>query len=237
MGGIGISGVHTMGGCVWEIVGDCRMIIGCVACKESRICFSIGVTLLPFSLNSLSFGFSLNRLGDDIGIPKSVRVDSMVTKVVWVSVGVCKSRCLIFHLLYNRLNKWGGVNIWVVKTMKTICQIVGISLSISRSISLSGSSGSSGERESMSPETIVRSMKIRIAVGDNWSSSLNLSGPYFNRLDNRYVGDCMVSSESIGIWVVKTICQIVGISVSLSICTDSSKEGNHQQELHVVTVL
>merc|ERR1712241_1458353 len=248
MGGIGISGVHTMGGCVWEIVGDCRMIIGGVACKESRICFSIGVTLLPFSLNSLSFGFSLNGLGDDIGIPKSVRVDSMVTKVVWVSVGVGKSRCLIFHLLYNRLNKGGGVNIWVGKT---ICQIVGISLSISLSIGLTlppfgslhsgslslSSSGSSGERESMSPETIVRSMKIRIAVGDNWSSSLNLSGLYFNRLDNRYVGDCMVSSESIGIWVVKTICQIVGISVSLSICTDSSKEGNHQQELHVVTAL
>merc|ERR1719402_30498 len=83
---------------------------------------------------------------------------------------------------------------------------------------------------------IVGIMKIRIAVGDNWSSSLNLSGLYFNRLDNRYVGNRMVSSESRGIWVV-TICQIVGISVSLSICTDSSKEGNHQQELHVVTAL
>merc|ERR1719402_1820403 len=184
--GIGISGVHTMGGC-WESIGDGRIIIGGVACKESRISFSIGVTLLPLSLNSLSFGFSLNGLGDDIGIsmiPKSVRVDSMVTKAVWVSVGVWvgKSRCLIFHLLYNRLNKW-GVNIWVVK-------IVGISLSISLSIgltlppfgslhsgslSLSGSSGSSGEwdgeRESMSPETIV-SMMIRIAVGEEQRSSL-----------------------------------------------------------------
>merc|ERR1719228_3195369 len=213
----------------------------------NSLSFSIGVTLLPLSLNSLSF--SLNRLGDDIGIPmipKSVRVDSMVTKVVWVSVGVGKSRCLNFHLLYNRLNKGGGVNIWVVKT---ICQIVGISLSIgltlppfgslhSGSLSLSSSSGSSGEWESMSPETIV-SMEVRIAIaiGDKWSS-LNLSGLYLNRLDNRYVGDCMVSSKSIGIiWVVKTICQIVGISVSLSICMDSSKEGNHQQELHVVTAL
>merc|ERR1719474_936647 len=228
---------------------DCRLHNWCsVDIRIGRIVgislgISLGLTFLPLSLNSLSFSFSLNRLGDNQGIsmiPKSVRVDSMVTKVVWVSVGVWvgKSRCLIFHLLYNRLNKW-GVNIWVVK-------IVGISLSISLSIgltlppfgslhsgslSLSGSSGSSGERESMSPETIVRSMKIRIAVGDNWSSSLNLSGLYFNRLDNRYIGDCMVSSESI--WVV-TICQIVGISVSLSICTDSSKEGNHQQELHVV---
>merc|ERR1719153_1994219 len=162
---IGISSVHTMGSCVWEIVGDGRIIVGGVACKDSGISFSIGVTLLPLSLNSLSFGFSLNGLGDDIGIsmiPKSVRVDSMVTKAVWVSVGVWvgKSRRLIFHLLYNRLNKW-GVNIWVVK-------IVGISLSISLSIglsislsigltlppfgslhsgslSLSGSSGSSGE--------------------------------------------------------------------------------------------
>merc|ERR1712038_349852 len=164
---------------------------------------SLGLTLLPLSLNSLSFGFSLNRLGDNPGISmirKSVRVDSMVTKVVWVSVGVWvgKSRCLNFHLLYNRLNKWGGVNIWVMK-------IVRISLSISLSIgltllpfgslhsgslSLSGNSGSSsewdGERESMSPETIVRSVKIRIAVGDKWSSlSLNLSGLYFNRLHDR----------------------------------------------------
>merc|ERR1719309_169625 len=117
----------------------------------------------------------------------------MVTKVVWV-VGVGKSRCLIFHLLYNRLNKW-GVNIWVVK-------IVGISLSLSigltlppfgslhsGSLSLSGSSGSSGEwdgeRESMSPETIV-SMMIRIAVGEEQRSSLslNLSGLHFNRLDD-----------------------------------------------------
>merc|ERR1712002_485266 len=254
--GIGISCVHTMGCCIWEIICDGRMRIGGVACKESRISFSIGVTLLPLSLNSLSFGFSLNWLGDNIGIPVTVRVESMVTEVVWVSVGVWvgvgKSRCLNFHLLYNRLDKWGGVNIWVVKT---ICQIVGISLSISLSIgltllpfgslhggslSLSGSSGSSGEWESMSPETIVRSMKIRIAISENWSSlSLNLSGLYFNRLDNRYVGDCMVSSKSIDIWVVKTICQIVGISISisLSVCTDSSKEGNHQQELHVVTAL
>merc|ERR1711970_1413357 len=213
---------------------------------DSRISFSIGVTLLPLSLNSLGFGFSFNRLGDDIGIsmiPESVRV----TKVVWVSVGVGKSRCLNFHLLYNRLNKW-GVNIWVGKTMKTIiCQIVGISLSISLSIgltllpfgslhsgslSLSGSSGSSGEWdgewESMSPETIV-SVKVRIAVGNKWSS-LNLSRLYLNRLDDRYVGDCMVSSKSID----KRRVVDKELRVSLSICTDSSKEGNHQQELHVV---
>merc|ERR1719228_2181318 len=213
----------------------------------NSLSFSIGVTLLPLSLNSLSF--SLNRLGDDIGIPmipKSVRVDSMVTKVVWVSVGVCNGRGLNFHLLYNRLNKWVGVNIWVVKT---ICQIVGISLSISLSIgltllpfgslSLSGSSGSSsewnGERESMSPETIERSMKIRVAVGDKWSSlSLNLSGLYFNRLYNRYMGNCMVSIDKGRVHKARVDEEL---RISLSICMDSSKEGNHQQELHVVTAL
>merc|ERR1712168_938544 len=210
---------------------------------------SLGLTFLPLSLNSLSFGFSLNGLGDNIGIPVTVRIESMVTKVVWVSVGVWvgvgKSRCLNFHLLYNRLDKWGGVNIWVVKT---ICQIVGISLSIGLSIgltllpfgslhsgSLSGSSGSSGEwdgeGESMSPETIV-SMKVRIAIGDKWSS-LNLSRLYLNRLDDRYVGDCMVSSKSID----KRRVMDKELRVSLSICAVSSKEGNHQQELHVVTAL
>merc|ERR1711972_1277232 len=234
-----------MGGCVWEIIGDSRMRIGGVACKESRISFSIGVTLLPLSLNSLSFGFSLNWLGDNIGIPVTVRVESMVTKVVWVSVGVWvgvgNGRCLNFHLLYNRLDKWGGVNIWVVKT---ICQIVGISLSIGLTLppfgslhggSLSGSSGSSGEWdgewESMSPQPIV-SVKVRIAIGDKWRS-LNLSRLYFNRLDNRYVGDCMVSSKSID----KRRVMDKELRVSLSICADSSKEGNHQQELHVVTAL
>merc|ERR1719320_2199618 len=184
---------------------------------------SLGLTLLPLSLNRFGFGFSfsLDRLGNNIGITMitiGVRVDSMVP-VVWVSVGVwvgvCNGRCLNFHLLYNRFNQWGGINIWVVKT---ICQIVGISLSIglsllpfsrlhSGSLSFSGSSGSSGEWESMSPKTIERSLKIRsmkiriarIAIGNNWSSlkSLNLSWLYFNRLDNRYVGDSMVSSKSI----------------------------------------
>merc|ERR1712013_482599 len=188
-----------------------------------RLRVSLGLTLLPFSLNS--FSFSLNRLGDNKGItmiPKGVRVDSLVP-VVWVSVGVwvgvCNGRCLNFHLLYNRFNQWGGINIWVVKTR---CQIVGISLSLSiglsllpfsrlhsGSLSFSGSSGSSGEWESMSPKTIerslsIRSMKIRIAmiaIGNNWSSinSLNLCWLYFNRLDNRYMGDgeSMVSSKSI----------------------------------------
>merc|ERR1712038_1255251 len=254
---IRVESVESVG--VWEsmVVGvgdswslnlnsfDCRLHNWCsVDIRIGQIVgislgISLGLTFLPLSLNSLSFGFSLNRLGDNQGIsmiPKSVRVDSMVTKVVWVSVGVGKSRCLNFHLLYNRLNKWGGVNIWVVKTtktMKTICQIVGISLSISLSIgltlppfgslhsgslSLSGSSGSSGEwdgeRESMSPETIV-SMMIRIAVGEEQRSSLslNLSGLHFNRLDDRSMGDCMVSSESIEKGRVDE-----ELRISLSIC-------------------
>merc|ERR1719474_624020 len=217
---------------------DCRLHNWCSV--DIRIGQIVGISL----------GISLNRLGDNQGIsmiPKSVRVDSMVTKVVWVSVGVGKSRCLNFHLLYNRLNKGGGVNIWVMK-------IVRISLSISLSIgltllpfgslhsgslSLSGSSGSSsewdGERESMSPETIVRSVKIRIAVGDKWSSlSLNLSGLYFNRLHDRYMGNCMVSINKGSVDKARVDEEL---RISLSICTDSSKEGNHQQELHVVTAL
>merc|ERR1719317_1841464 len=207
----------------------------------------------------VGFSFSLDRLGDNKGITMitiGVRVDSLVP-VVWVSVGegvgVSNGRCLNFHLLYNRFNQWGGINIWVVKT---ICQIVGISLSLSiglsllpfsrlhsGSLSFSGSSGSSGEWESMSPKTIerslnIRSMKIRIAriaIGNNWSSinCLNLSWLYFNRLDNRYVGDSMVSSKSIH----KRRVVDEELRVSLSICTDSSKEGNHQQELHVVAAL
>merc|ERR1719513_410711 len=218
---------------------------------------SLSLTLLPLSLNS--FSFSLNRLGDNIGITMitiGVRVDSMVP-VVWVSVGVwvgvSNSRCLNFHLLYNRFNQWGGINIWVVKP---ICQIVGISLSLSiglsllpfsrlhsGSLSFSSSSGSSGEWESMSPKTIerslnIRSMKIRIAmiaIGDNWSSlnCLNLCWLYFNRLDNRYMGESMVSSKSIH----KRRVVDKELRVSLSLCTDSSKEGNHQQELHVVAAL
>merc|ERR1719312_1603201 len=220
---------------------------------------SLGLTLLPFSLNRFGFSFSLNRLGDNKGITMitiGVRVDSMVP-VVWVSVGVwvgvCNSRCLNFHLLYNRFNQWGGINIWVVKT---ICKIVWISLSLSiglsllpfsrlhsGSLSFSGSSGSSGEWESMSPKTIerslnIRSMKIRIAmiaIGNNWSSlnSLNLCWLYFNRLDNRYMGDSMVSSKSIH----KRRVVDKELRVSRSLCTDSSKEGNHQQELHVVAAL
>merc|ERR1719312_1813084 len=102
---------------------------------------SLGLTLLPLSLNRFGFGFSfsLDRLSNNIGITMitiGVRVDSMVP-VVWVSVGVwvgvSNGRCLNFHLLHNRFNQWGGINIWVVKP---ICQIVGISLSLSIGLSL-----------------------------------------------------------------------------------------------------
>merc|ERR1719312_1039958 len=51
---------------------------------------SLGLTLLPLSLNSFGFSFSLDRLGNNKGITMitiGVRVDSMVP-VVWVSVGV-----------------------------------------------------------------------------------------------------------------------------------------------------
>merc|ERR1712142_1350534 len=174
----------------------------------------------------------------------------MISISVRVSIGVWEnmvggisdsSRCLNFDLLDNRLNNRGGVDIWVM----SISQIVRISLRISLglallplsflhsgSISFSGSSGSSYDWESMSPESKVRGMKIRITIGDNWSS-LNHSGLYFNRLDNRYVGDSMVSCKSS--IDKRRVEEILRISLSLSM--DSSKGGNHQQELHVVTGL
>merc|ERR1712121_212998 len=173
----------------------------------------------------------------------SIGVGVSISIGVWQNMvgGISDNRCLNFHLLDNRLNNRGGVDIWV---MNSICQIVRISLWLSLgltllplsflhsgSISFSGSSGSSYDWESMSPESKVRGMKIRITIGDKWSS-LNHSGLYFNRLDNRYVGDSMVSSKSID---KRRVYEQLRISLSLS--TDSSKEGNHQQELHVVTGL
>merc|ERR1711979_97581 len=122
--------------------------------------------------------------------------------------------------------------------MNSICQIVRISLRLSLGLTLlplsflHSGSGSSYDWESMSPESKVRGMKIRITIGDNWSS-LNHSGLYFNRLDNRYVGDSMVSCKSS--IDKRRVEEILRISLSLSM--DSSKEGNHQQELHVVTCL
>merc|ERR1712106_669592 len=96
-----------------------------------------------------------------------------------------------------------GVGIWV---MKSIGKIVWVSLWISVSIgytllpcfslnsgcfSCNGSSGSSYDWESMSPNTTIVETSIRIGsiwmgsigesggIGNNWSS-LNLSGLYYN---------------------------------------------------------
>merc|ERR1712122_228122 len=215
MMGIGISivGIHAMSG-IWKSSVGKRMSIGGDrglnyggACKDSRI--SISLTLLPLCLNSL--GLSLNRLGDNIGM---ISVGVRVSVSVWESMVVCigNSWGLNLNSLDSRLDNRCGIDIGVVDigAMDSIGQIVWISLSLSiglsllpfsslhsGSLSLSGSSGSSGEWESMSPQTKVRSMKIRMTVGDNGSCSLNLSWLYFNRLDNRYVGDSMVSSKSI----------------------------------------
>jgi len=127
--------------------------------------------------------------------------------------------------------------------VKTIGEIVGISLWVSLGLSLTllplsldsrllsisnGSSSRENNWESMSPETIVESI-WDMSIGDKWSS-LNLSGLYFNRLDNRQMRDSMVSSIH-----KRSVEKKLRISLSLS--SDSSNEGNHQQELHVVIAM
>merc|ERR1712153_98916 len=113
-----------------------------------------------------------------------------------------------------------SVGIWV---MKSVGQIVGVGLWVSVSISFTllscfslnsgccsfnGSSRSSYDWESMSPNTTIVETSIRIGsiwmgsigesggIGNNWSS-LNLSGLYYNGLDNRQMTNSMVSPKSI----------------------------------------
>merc|ERR1712201_11654 len=237
----------------WIGVGDGwgSVVIGMV--ESVSICqivgislrVSLGLALLSLSLNSFSFGLSFNRLCENIRISViSITVGVSISMGVWENMvgGISDNRCLNFDLLDNRLNnRGGGVD---NGTVDSICQIVRISLRLSLgltlfplsflhsgSISFSGSSGSSYDWESMSPESIVRDMKIRITIGDNWSS-LNLSGLFYNRLDNRYMGDSMVSNKS-----MDKRRGVDQLRISLSLSLDSSKEGNHQQELHVVTGL
>jgi len=204
------------------------MLHNSAGCKDSRV--SISITFLPLSLNSRLLSFY--RLGDNIGPSISIGVwVSVVSISVWkvVSVSISDS-CwgLDLNSLDDRLNNRCSVHIGVVKS---IGEIVGISLWVSLGIGLtllplslnsrlsisSGSSTGKNNWESVSPETIVWDMSI----GDNWRS-LNLSGLYFNRLDDWHIGESMVSS----------IQKKLRISLSLSL--DSSNEGNHQQELHVV---
>merc|ERR1719350_2729795 len=207
-------------------------------CKDSRV--SLGLTLLPLSLDSRLLSF--HRLGDNIGmISIAVWVDSMVSIGVWkVVVSIGHSWGLDLNSLDDRLNI-GIVKSIGVGVVKTIGEIVGISLWISLGFSLTllplsldsrllsfsnGSSSGENNWESVSPETIIESI-WDMSIGDKWSS-LNLSGLYFNRLDNWQMRDSMVSS------IHKRSSVEKKLRISLSLSSDSSNEGNHQQELHVV---
>merc|ERR1739847_82206 len=208
-------------------------------CKDSRV--SLGLTLLPLSLDSRLLSFYW--LGDKIGmISIAVWVDSMVSIGVWkVVVSIGHSWGLDLNSLDDRLNI-GIVKSIGVGVMKTIGEIVGISLWVSLGLSLTllplsldsrlsfsnGSSSRENNWESMSPETIVESI-WDMSIGDKWSS-LNLSGLYFNRLDNWHMRDSMVSSIH-----KRSVEKKLRISLSLS--SDSSNKGNHQQELHVVIAM
>jgi len=201
---------------------------------------SLSLTLLPLSLDSRLLSF--HRLGDNIGISIAVWVDSMVSIGVWeVVVSIGHSWGLDLNRLDDRLNI-GIVKSIGVGVVKTIGEIVGISLWVSLGLSLTllplsldsrlsfsnGSSSRENNWESVSPETIVESI-WDMSIGDKWSS-LNLSGLYFNRLDNRQMRDSMVSSIH-----KRSVEKKLRISLSLS--SDSSNEGNHQQELHVVIAM
>jgi hypothetical protein len=211
------------------------------------VSLGLSITLLPLSLDSRLLSFY--RLGDNIGISIAVWVVSMVSIGVWevvVSIGD-SSWGLDLNSLDDRLNNWCGVHIGMVKSIgvgmvKSIAEIVGIGLWVSLGFSLTllplsldsrfsfsnGSSSGENNWESVSPETIVVSI-WDMSIGDKWSR-LNLSRCYFNRLDDWQMGDSMVSSIH-----KRSVEKKLRISLCLS--SDSSNEGNHQQELHVVIAM
>merc|ERR1739848_717502 len=205
------------------------------------VSLGFSLTLLPLSLDSRLLSFYW--LGDDIGISIAVWIDSMVSIGVWkVVVSIGNSWGLDLNSLYDRLDI-GIVKSIGVGMVKTIGEIVGISLWVSLGFSLTllplslnsrllsisnGSSSRENNWEAVSPETIVESI-WDMSIGDKWSS-LNLSGLYFNRLDNWQMRDSMVSS------IHKRSVE-KKLRISLSLCSDSSNEGNHQQELHVVIAM
>merc|ERR1711892_781216 len=134
----------------------------------------------------------------DSSISSTIRI-SGISIGVWegMVVSISHSWCLDFNGLdLSSLDNWASVGIWV---MKSIGKMVGVGLWISVSISftllsccsLNGSSGSSDNWESMSPNTTIVKASIRIGsiwmgsigesggIGNNWSS-LNLSGLNYN---------------------------------------------------------
>merc|ERR1712212_284655 len=201
------------------------------------ISLGFSLTLLPLSLDSRLL--SIYWLGDNIGVSIAVWVDSMVSIGVWkVVVSIGHSWGLDLNSLDDRLNI-GIVKSIGVRVVKTIGEIVGISLWVSLGFSLTllplsldsrlsfsnGSSSRENNWESVSPETIVESI-WDMSIGDKWSS-LNLSGLYFNRLDNRHMRDSMVSSIH-----KRSVEKKLRISLSLS--SDSSNEGNHQLKYYSI---
>merc|ERR1712066_4179 len=211
---------------------------------------SIGVWEVVVSIGHSCWGLDLNSLDDrlNIGIVKSIGVGVVksIGEIVGISLWISLSFTLLPLSLDSRLLSFYRLNIGIVKSigvgvMKTIGEIVRISLWISLGLSLTllplsldsrllisnGSSSRENNWESVSPETIVVSI-WDMSIGDNWSS-LNLSGLYFNRLDNRQMRDSMVSS------IYKRSSVEKKLRISLS--SDSSNEGNHQQELHVVIAM
>merc|ERR1719350_1777566 len=173
-------------------------------CKDSRV--SLGLTLLPLSLDSRLLSF--HRLGDNIGmISIAVWVDSMVSIGVWkVVVGIVKSI---------------GVGM-----VKTIGEIVGISLWVSLGLSLTLLPLSLDSRllsfywlgdnigiSMISIAVWVDSMvsigvwKVVVSIGHSWGLDLN-------SLDDRLNIGIV---KSIGVGMVKTIGEIVGISLWISL--------------------
>merc|ERR1711981_320279 len=199
--------------CIRKCIGK-GSLHNSAGCKDSRV--SLGLTLLPLSLDSRLLSFY--RLGDNIGISIAVWVDSMV------SIGVWKVVVSIGH-------SWGldlRLNIGIVKSIgvgvvKSIGEIVGISLWISLGFTLLPLSLDSrllsfywlGDNIgiSISIAVWVDSMvsigvwKVVVSIGHSWGLDLN-------SLDDRLNIGIV---KSIGVGVMKTIGEIVRISLWISL--------------------
>merc|ERR1712128_280843 len=187
---------------------------------------NIGISVIAKSIWVSTIDSSMvSTVDSSIGssISSTIRI-SGISIGVWegMVVSISHSWCLDFNGLdLSSLDNWVSVGIWV---MKSIGQIVGVSLWISVGFTLlscfslnsgcfscNGSSGSSNDWESMSPNTTIVETSIRIGsiwvgsigesggIGNNWSS-LNLSGLNYNGLDNRQMTNSMVSPKSINKW-------------------------------------
>merc|ERR1712128_305181 len=189
---------------------------------------NIGISMIAKSIwvSTIDSGM-VSTIDSSIGssISSTIRI-SGISVGVWegMVVSISHSWCLDFNGLdLSSLDNWVSVGIWVMKSIGKIVRVsLWISISIgftllscfslnSRCCSFNGSSGSSYDWESMSPNTTIVETSIRIGsiwvgsigesggIGNNWSS-LNLSGLYYNGLDNRQMTNSMVSPKSINKW-------------------------------------